>query len=74
MPTLTTTPHEREAPRTGGGEAPLSYLEPKQFVVDKSIPVPRAQLGPRASAALWVLRIFVLVVSAMVIYTFVAQL
>jgi hypothetical protein len=73
MPTLT-TPHVREAPRTGGDEPPWSFLEPKQFVGDKSIPLPRAQLGRGAGAALWALRIFVLAVSAMVIYTFVAQL
>jgi hypothetical protein len=73
MPTPTTH-HETETPRTGGDEPPWSFLEPKQFVGDKSIPLPRARLGPGASAALWALRIFVLVVSAMVIYTFVAQL
>jgi len=36
--------------------------------------VPRAQLSPRVNAALWTLRIFSLVVSAMVIYTFIHQL
>ena len=69
-----TTDHEPEAAPTAGEEPPWSYLEPKQFVGDRSIPLPRVKLGPGASAALWVLRIFVLVVSAMVIYTFVAQL
>jgi hypothetical protein len=50
------------------------FLEPDQLVVDKSRPVPRAQLSERANAGLWALRVFVLVVSAMVIYTFVSQL
>jgi hypothetical protein len=50
------------------------FLERDQLVADTSQPVPRAQLGRRASAALWGLRVFVLVVSFMVIYTFVQQL
>ena len=73
LPTLTTQ-HESEAPGIEGEELPWSYLEPKQLVGDRSIPLPRVKLGPGAAAALWALRIFVLVVSAMVIYTFVAQL
>jgi len=52
----------------------VMFLERDQLVVDTSQPVQRLQLSPRMSAALWVLRVFVLVVSAMVIYTFVAQL
>ncbi len=50
------------------------FLERDQLVADKSRHVPRAYLSPRARAALWALRVFVLVVSAMVIYTFFAQL
>jgi len=73
LPTLTPD-REREAPPPAGDELPWSYLEPKQFVGDRSIPLPRVKLGPGAGAALWALRIFVLVVSAMVIYTFVVQL
>jgi hypothetical protein len=49
------------------------FLEPDQLVADKSRPVPRAQLSRRAKIGLWALRVFVLVVSAMVIYTFVSQ-
>ena len=33
--------------------------------------MPPARLGPRARAALWALRIFTVVVGAMVIYTFI---
>jgi hypothetical protein len=51
-----------------------SFLEPEQLVAGRQRPVPRARLSRRAGTALWVLRIFVLVVSAMVIYAFVAQL
>lgn len=52
----------------------IMFLERDQLVADTSRPVPRAHLGPRASAALWGLRVFVLVVSFMVIYAFVRQL
>lgn len=52
----------------------IMFLERDQLVFDTARPVPRARLGARASAALWALRVFVVVVSAMVIYTFVSQL
>jgi hypothetical protein len=52
----------------------IMFLERDQLVADTSQPVARARLGPRASAALWGLRVFVLLVSFMVIYTFVRQL
>jgi hypothetical protein len=51
-----------------------SYLEHDQLVADTARPVPRAQLSPRASAALWVLRIFTILVGATVIYVFFSQL
>ena len=50
------------------------FLEPDQLVADTSRPVARARLTKPVQAALWSLRLFVLVVSAMVIYTFVHQL
>ena len=53
---------------------PTSYLESDQLVADASRPVPRARLSRRASAALWALRIFVIAIGAMVIYSFFAQL
>ena len=56
------------------GADPGSYLEPDQLVADTDRPVPRAQLSPRASAALWVLRIFTILVGATVIYVFFSQL
>jgi hypothetical protein len=49
-------------------------LEPGQFTADTARPVPRAELSGRARAGLWVLRVFALVVTAMVIYTFISQL
>ncbi len=49
-------------------------LERDQFVAETSRPVPPAPLGARASAALWALRVFVILVGLMVIYTFIDQL
>jgi hypothetical protein len=56
------------------GEDLIMFLEQKQLVSDRSIAVPPARLSGRARAALWLLRIFALIVSFMVIYTFVSQL
>jgi hypothetical protein len=64
---MTPGPHEPD-PKLYG------YLEPDQLSIDRAIPLPRARVGPKVAVALWALRIFVLIVSAMVIYTFVAQL
>ena len=52
----------------------IMHLERDQFVVETSRPVPRAPLSARAIAGLWALRVFVVLVSLMVIYTFVDQL
>ncbi|MGD0198317.1 MAG: hypothetical protein ABSC56_10505 [Solirubrobacteraceae bacterium] len=52
----------------------IAYLEPDQLAADKERPVPRAPLSHNATLGLWALRIFVVVVSAMVIYTFASQL
>ena len=53
---------------------PATYLDRDQLVAGTQRPVARAQLSSRAGAALWALRVFVLVVSAMVLYSFFAQL
>ena len=52
----------------------IEYLERDQLVADRRVPVGRASLGRGARLSLWALRVFVVVVSAMVIYTFIAQL
>ena len=52
----------------------IMHLERDQFVAETSRPVARAPLGPRATAALWALRLFAVVVSLMVVYTFIRQL
>jgi hypothetical protein len=67
---------EERDPRVG--ERPqdelIMHLERDQLVAETSRPLPRAALGVRATAAVWALRVFVVVVSAMVIYTFIDQL
>ena len=50
------------------------HLERGQLVTETSRPVPRAALSARAAAGLWALRVFAVLVSLMVIYTFIDQL
>jgi hypothetical protein len=52
----------------------VMFLEPDQLLAGKSRHVPRARLTARTTLGLWALRVFGLVVSAMVIYTFFVQL
>jgi 4-hydroxybenzoate polyprenyltransferase len=52
----------------------VEFLERDQLVEDKRRPLPRAELSRRAQVALWALRVFCLVLSAMVVYTFFAGL
>jgi len=52
----------------------IMHLERDQFVAETSRPVPRAVLSARATAGLWALRVFVVLVSLMVIYAFFDQL
>lgn len=65
-------PAQQQPPRAG--EELIMFLEQDQFVSDRSIAVPPARLSRRARFALWLLRIFALIVSFMVIYAFVSQL
>lgn len=59
--------------RIPGGN-PAVFLEPGQLTAATRRPVLRAQLGRRATIALWALRVLVIILSAMVIYTFFSQL
>ncbi len=52
----------------------IMHLERDQFVAETSRAIPRAALGIRAVAGLWALRVFVVIVSLMVVYTFIDQL
>ncbi len=74
-PTLRSGIHERDLqPQERFEDELILHLERDQFVAATSRPVPRAQLGARATAGLWALRVFVVLVSLMVIYTFIDQL
>lgn len=55
-------------------EEMVMFLERDQLVADRRRPLPPAHIGRRAEVALWTLRIFVLIVGLMVIFTFCAQL
>jgi hypothetical protein len=48
----------------------IMHLEPDQLVTETFRPVPRAVLGQAALTGLWALRVFCVLVSLMVIYTF----
>jgi hypothetical protein len=66
-------------PRSGDGsqgdaEELVMFLERDQLVADRRQPRGRATLSRPAKLGLWSLRIFALIVGAMVIYTFFAQL
>jgi hypothetical protein len=52
----------------------IMHLESDQLVAETARPVAPAQLGRRAVVGLWCLRVFAILVSAMVIYTFIARL
>ena len=52
----------------------IHALEPDQVVAAASRPLPRYRLSQGANAALWLLRIFVLLVTALVVYTFIVAL
>jgi hypothetical protein len=75
-PLTTRDPHQaRPTARPVNDEDELiGHLERDQYVAVASLPVARAALGRRTRMALWALRVFALLVSAMVIYTFVTQL
>jgi hypothetical protein len=52
----------------------VQFLESDQLAEERARPVSRAELSGRAAAGLWALRVLAVVLAAMVIYTFVAQL
>jgi hypothetical protein len=56
------------------GEEFVGYLERDQLEAEMDKHLPLAELGRFATAGLWTLRVFVLLLAFMVIYTFVAQL
>ncbi len=69
-------PPVRDSPRAREADEQemIMHLERDQLVASTFEPVPPARLGTSAVLGLWVLRIFAVLVSAMVIYTFLARL
>lgn len=51
-----------------------NYLEADQLATETSRAVPRARLSRAVTAGLWLLRAYVVVMAAMVIYVFASQL
>ncbi len=52
----------------------IEALEPDQLVAVVSHPLPRLRLSHPVSIALWGLRVFVLIISLLVVYTFMVNL
>ena len=50
----------------------IESLEPDQLVVEMDKPVSRRRMSRYTTAGLWTLRVFLLTVTAMVMYAFVA--
>ena len=68
-------PEESEYRPEGHYESQLiEALEPDQLVAAVAKPLPRLRLTPPVRIALWAVRIFVLIISMLVVYTFVATL
>jgi len=51
----------------------IEALEPDQLVDAMEARLPRRRIGPWAEAGLWALRIFVLTMTGLVVYTFAAS-
>jgi hypothetical protein len=68
------TPEQDLQPQQRSGHEQIMHLERGQLVTEASRPIPRAALSAPAAAGLWALRVFAVLVSLMVIYTFISQL
>lgn len=68
------TPEQDPGPPERSLDHQMAHLERGQLVAETSRPVPRAVLSTRAAAGLWALRVFAVLISLMVIYTFIDQL
>ena len=75
MSTVDEEPPVHEAPliRALDEQELIMHLEPDQLVQETMRPLPPAKLSRAAVRGLWALRIFAVVASAMVIYTFIEQ-
>jgi len=67
-------PEQDRQPPERSQDKQVMYLDRDQLVAETTRPVPRAALSARTIAGLWALRVFAVLVSLMVIYTFIDQL
>jgi hypothetical protein len=67
-------PEQDPQPPERSEDKQVMHLQRGQLVAETSRPVPRAALSARTAAGLWALRVFAVLVSLMVIYTFIDQL
>ena len=67
-------PEQDPQPPERSEDKQVMHLQRGQLVAETSRPVPRAALSARTAAGLWALRVFAVLVSLMVIYTFIGQL
>ena len=68
------TPHLVVDAKKRADQQLVMFLERDQLAAGTSVPLPRAPLERRVRTALWVLRVFVILLSIMVIYTFASRL
>ena len=68
-------PHETEYRPEGHYETQqIQTQEPDQLVAAVAKPLPRLQLSRSVVITLWAVRLFVLLISVLVVYTFVVKL
>jgi len=68
------TPEPRYQPEGHQESELIGSLEPDQLVMAVAKPLPRLSLSRPITIALWAVRIFVLIITVLVVYTFVVKL
>jgi len=68
------TPKTRYQPEGHQESELIGSLEPDQLVMAVAKPLPRLSLSRPITIALWAVRIFVLIITVLVVYTFVVKL
>jgi hypothetical protein len=68
------TPHLVADAKKRADQQLVMFLERDQLAAGTSVPLARAPLKRRVRTGLWLLRVFVILLSIMVIYTFASKL
>lgn len=66
--------HDNHRPEGHLDSELIEGLEPDQLIETSSVPLPLLQLSHPWRIALWALRVFALLITTLVVYTFVAKL